>query len=284
MPAVNNNINLFHQKVFAMNTQLDVVFWGNGSSVGATAFRCIVDEVEQLENIISRYRESAELYKLNQSAYMQFVDVSKTLWNAIEMGIQFYKLTNGYFNIALGKVFHEIKSGNQSQPVYQGAISELISMDKKCHAISFLQPDVLIDFGGMGKGMALQKIANILDNFYITNAFISFGGSSVLTRGSHPHGTYWPFSLADQELGSQEWKLNNDSLSVSRTTRQVGQKNEVHIVDPKTQQPVTFKRTAVVQAYNPIHAEVLSTALLASPPDEQDAVIRNFEVVNHQIL
>lgn len=279
-----NNINLFHQSVFAMNTQLDVVFWGHEKQVYDAAFRCIIDEVEQLENTISRYRESAELFKLNQTAYMQFVDVSKTLWNAIEMGIHFYKLTYGFFNIALGKIFHEIKSGNQSQPVYQGAIYELISMNNKCHAISYLQPDVLIDFGGMGKGMALQKIATILDNFHITNAFISFGGSSVLTRGSHPHGTYWPFSLADQELGSQEWKLNNDSLSVSRTTRQVGRKNEVHIVDPKTQQPVTLKRTAVAQAYNPIHAEVLSTALLASPPDLHEALIRNFEIVNHQIF
>ena len=279
-----NNINLFHQSVFAMNTQLDVVFWGHEKQVYDAAFCCIIDEVEQLENTISRYRASAELFKLNQTAPMQFVDVSKCLWNAIEMGIQFYKLTNGYFNIALGKVFHEIKSGNQVQTVLQEPISKLIALERNGHTICFLHPDVLIDFGGMGKGMALQKIANIIDDFHITNAFISFGGSSVLTRGRHPHGTYWPFSLADQELGQQEWKLNNDSLSVSRTTRQVGQKNEVHIVDPKTRQPVTLKRTAVVQAINPVHAEVLSTALLASPPVEHDALIRNFEVVNHQIF
>lgn len=277
-------INLFHQSVFAMNTQLDVVFWGKDASVYEPAYQSLLAEVENMENIISRYRPDAELYRLNQAALMNFVEVSETLWDAIVQCLNYYELTKGYFNVALGKVFHEIKSGQEPQTGINEPISKLIALDEKYHSVRFLHTDVLLDFGGMGKGMALNKIGNIIDDFQITNAFISFGGSSVLTRGSHPHGNYWPFGLASDDQGSKEWRLNNDSLSVSKSARQHGQKNETHIVDPTTQQAVISMRTAVVQAKNPIHAEVLSTALLASPTDVHDAMVRNFEVVNHLIF
>jgi FAD:protein FMN transferase len=277
-------INLFHQSVFAMNTQLDVVFWGNDASVYEPAYQTLLAEVENLENTISRYRPDAELYRLNQSALNNFVEVSETLWDTIVQCVNYHELTKGYFNVALGKVFQDIKSGQEPQTVIDEPIFKLIAFDEKCHAICFLHADVLLDFGGMGKGMALNKIGSIIDDFQISNAFISFGGSSVLTRGSHPYGNYWPFGLAGDDQGSKEWRLNNDSISVSKTTRQIGQKIETHIVDPTTLQAVFSMKTAVVQAKNPIHAEILSTALLASPSDVHDALVRNFEVINHLIF
>jgi thiamine biosynthesis lipoprotein ApbE len=57
---------------------------------------------------------------------------------------------------------------------------DLIDIDEYNNSIHFLHPSVSLDFGGFGKGLALDKASIILDDFGVQNAFISFGGSSIL--------------------------------------------------------------------------------------------------------
>jgi thiamine biosynthesis lipoprotein ApbE len=148
-------------------------------------------------------------------------------------------------------------------------------MDESKNSIRFLQHDASLDFGGIGKGMALDEVSAMLDEMGIKNAFISFGGSSILTRGHHPHGNYWPFSFQNPTIGQEIWKLNNDAISVSCAEQ--GLEKNAHILNPKSGR-WPEKITTGVQSDNVTDAEVLSTTLVAAPPEKHQEIAGRFNV------
>jgi len=182
----------------------------------------------------------------------------------------------------LGSVFHHLKSGENPNYTTTERFSDRVFIDSANQTVQFLQPNVSLDFGGVGKGFAIQSISKIIENHQIENTFISFGGSSILTRGHHPHGDYWPFTLAEHQ--EHVWKLNNDCLSISCLHRKVSGKNAAHIVNPFSSEMSVSEKTVVVQTPNPVDAEVLSTALIAAPETEHAKILDYFKPVNYIIF
>jgi FAD:protein FMN transferase len=272
---------MFHKSFTAMNTRLGFVLWGNDEQVYPSVYHEIENHILSIEKVISRYDSSAELYRVNQNAYYRDMEVSPKLYEAVKLAISYHYLTNGYFNVALGTNYHALK--HNKPPIYfpDEKIEDLIVADENKLTIRFCHPSVSIDFGGMGKGLALKTLDKLLENYGISNAFVSFGESSVLTRGHHPHGQWWPFAL-DKGFGvDKEWKLNNSSVSVSQTLR--GSQG-AHIVDPIGKKIIDKWKLALVQALNPIDAEVLSTTLLCAPPNLHHSILANFEIEDHIIV
>ncbi len=226
--------------------------------------------------VLSRYNSQSELYRLNQNAYKQSIEVSNLLWTAINRAATYYENTVEYFDIAQGRLYHKIKQGDEDSEdkIKHGWQLELNSTEK---SVRFANPHVLLDFGGMGKGILLEGIDNILEKFQIQNSFISFGGSSVLTRGKHPHGSFWPFSLSGKQSSLKTWELNKHSISVSSTRTNNSRKNK-HIVNPLTGKSIEEEITVVVKASNPVDAEVLSTSLLAAPKNMHRIILSNFDI------
>lgn len=275
--ASKSNINLFHQTAFAMNTRLDVIFWGIPASKAEKAFENCIQKVEQLELVLSRYHKDSELFNLNHKALNKPVKLSLSLWNAIKLAITYYELTQGYFDIRFGKLYDQLKSGASPKGDSVLPFSETVVLNEELQTAKFCNENISFDFGGVGKGMALEAIASCIDNAEIQNAFVSFGGSSILTRGNHPHGAYWPFSLERNLETNRIWQLNNHCISVSRTKREVDNGVLPHIYNTVNNKAATSVNTVVIQNTNAVEAEVLSTALVAAPISMHAAIAKQFE-------
>ena len=91
-----------------MNTRLDVIFWGIRASKAEKAFENCIQKVEQLELVLSRYHKDSELFNLNHKALNKPVKLSLSLWNAIKLASTYYELTQGYFDIRFGKLYHQL--------------------------------------------------------------------------------------------------------------------------------------------------------------------------------
>jgi hypothetical protein len=59
---------LFHTSVGAMNTKLDLVWWGMGADVSRAASEAILQTIDAIELVLSRYDEQSELFALNRIA------------------------------------------------------------------------------------------------------------------------------------------------------------------------------------------------------------------------
>lgn len=273
---METKVEIFHDSFFAMNTRFEALFWGLGYEIGERAFHHIKQELSLLEKTISRYDVHSELYSLNQSAFNQHVEVSLLLWNALRVGVAYRYLTHAYFDISMGNLYQSVKNGQQFENNQHLHIENPIIFNHDDQKIRFSDPNVSVDFGGMGKGLALKTADDILERYGIQNAFVSFGESSVLTRGKHPHGDYWPFALNNSFGIEKEWHLNNSSVSVSQS--KIRNHKTAHIINPMSFEPVSEQLTVLVQAQNPIDAEVLSTALIVAPRSEHHKILDNFKV------
>lgn len=273
-----NSDEIHHNNAFLMNTSLDIILWGIDQETACIVCEKVFKSIREVQRVLDRFDPVAEVYKINKTAFNEETVVGQYLMHAIKRGINDFHRTQGYFNIFAGDAYSSVKKGSGEYMAFAAPTllpEDLIEIDEYSNRIRFLHRSVSLDFGGIGKGLALDEASIILDDFGVQNAFISFGGSSILTKGHHPHGKYWPFSFQSEKFGDEVWPLNNDAVSVSSTRQCNG--NIAHILDPKTGQ-VSNSQIAGVQSVSAAGAEVLSTALIASPPEKHHEIVHNFNV------
>jgi thiamine biosynthesis lipoprotein ApbE len=275
----------YHKSAFLMNTVLDIVIWGCEMEYAENASSAIINKIKRLQEVLDRYDSKAETYRINRKAPKGTVPVSPLLMHFIRVGIDYLNQTDGYFNIFGGKIYSWLKensSVNTLQPPLAAHTEEMIQINGRHNTVHFLTDNVSLDFGGMGKGIALDAAAGILEKQGIINAFLSFGGSSVLTRGHHPHGDFWPFALKSGHKQDEVWKLTDTAVSVSEA--KTGQNKRPHIWNVKEEIPVSSDRISCVQAQSAADAEILSTALIAAPVEKQKSIIQNFKVTQWRVF
>ncbi|MEM9338193.1 MAG: FAD:protein FMN transferase [Bacteroidota bacterium] len=256
------NINLFYDNYFGMNTLLEVVLWGQSELKQQRCFNQISAGLTLWEKILSRFDEEAETFVLNEKAVYAPVKVSTELWQSIRRCITYRELTHGLFD-----VFY---LSDQSQ---EKSVDELLRLDTAHQTVHFVSSDTQVDFGGIGKGIFLEEVIRILDENEMENAFVSFGGSSIHSRGRHPHHeASWPFSFQPQFGMTEELSLTNTNLSISGL-----QSGNAHIYSPEENGLISTPKCVAVQGQSPVSVEVLSTSLIVADHEKQASMIKKIE-------
>ena len=132
-----------------------------------------------------------------------------------------------------------------------------------------------IDFDGFVKGYALRRIALILKAGKVKDAFINFGGTSMMALGKHPYGDCWTFTLEDPETEDeiQEFELRGECLSVSGNTSDCNG----HIINPLTHKVFEDDKLSIVKTKDPLDAEILSMVLLLANDSQKKEMSYNFK-------
>lgn len=152
----------------------------------------------------------------------------------------------------------------------QGEARRAWELDAR-HGRVTAQGPLAFDFGGMGKGMALDAAGAILRAAGVTSGLLSAGESSVLAIGQHPLGGPWPIGVPHPFAPGTflaELDLVDEALSVSATVDAAapGRQPTLRGGDGT---PVTAPLTAIAIAAEGARAEGLSTALLAATSGER---------------
>ncbi|MGK6320832.1 FAD:protein FMN transferase [Sphingomonas sp. DT-204] len=165
-----------------------------------------------------------------------------------------YAATHGLFDPA----------ADASRP---GAGWNVISFDRDNARIEASRP-VALDFGGFGKGFALDRACTVLRAAGVTSAFLCAGESSIAVVGQHPLGGGWPISLPhplEPERSLAEFELRDEALSISSTVGAgTAAPERAAMIRPTDASVVTAARTTVAIDRSGARAEVMSTALLVA--------------------
>ncbi|WP_315760716.1 FAD:protein FMN transferase [Sphingomonas sp. Y38-1Y] len=151
-----------------------------------------------------------------------------------------------------------------------------LSIDRAAARVAASAP-VAFDFGGFGKGYALDRAVDILRAAGVVSALLSAGESSIAVIGQHPLGGGWPLAVPDPVLPGATLaaiEVEDAALSISST---VGPgmlaPRRAATVRPSDGRAVAHPRTAIAVEASGALAEAISTALIVADRAEAAALI-----------
>jgi thiamine biosynthesis lipoprotein len=137
-----------------------------------------------------------------------------------------------------------------------------LSLDPSKRRVLFPFSGMGIDFGGIGKGLALDRAARLAQRNGVHRALFNFGGE-VLALGEG-----WDIQVAnpsDRLRPIVSITISNAAISTSSQSERgvvVKKKHYGHIIDPGTGEPVPRSGSVTVMARSASRADAISTALL----------------------
>lgn len=237
-----------------MATLFEAWLVGDDEEHLAAVGEAVLDEVERIEQVLSRFDRGSELYRVNRQAAQSPVRVSYELFEVLQDCLRHGAKTDGFFDVtATASLSLAI-----SRP-------DRVHLDAAKRTVAFADPSLQLDLGGYGKGYALDSAAAILSRFGVESFLLHGGTSSILARGMSADGGPWLVALGDpfepERSELEKFPLVNAGLSTSAACD--ARQATADIVDPLAQRVVAAEEAYCVVAPTAKEAEVISTALTA---------------------
>jgi len=263
-----------HEIHFQMGTFLAFTVWHDDDKLARRVIRDAVEEVHRLDRILSNYAADSDLSRLNQAAGRGPQTVPNELYDLLRLSRRMSEVTDGLFDVTVGGLmtFWRDHATSQQIPsktdlvkvVADTGYQQVVLLEH--NRIEILRAATQIDFGGIGKGFAIDRAAARLKQSGIKSALINFGGSSIIAIGTPPNGTGWEVGVKDPDADVHtKLMLHDQALATSSSMGrvwQLGRKTYGHLVNPQTGMPMTINRTATVIARNAAIAEALTKPLV----------------------
>lgn len=253
---------------FAMDTVMTINAYGSKSE---SAVKAAQNEISRLDRLLSVQSENSEIFKLNQSKEMTVSEDTLTL---ITLSKEIYTLTDGAFDITCEPLTREwgFYSGLENRVPSQQAIENALKGVGAAHieikdSTITLDENTSLDLGGIAKGYASQKAAEILKENGVNSALMSLGGN-IRAVGSKPDGENWSVAITDPDDNSKSigtLKISDKAVVTSGGYQRYFEENGQiyhHIIDTKTGYPADsgLKSVTVVSDDDTL-ADALSTSL-----------------------
>jgi thiamine biosynthesis lipoprotein len=233
----------------AMATQFQVRIANAERNYAAQAAQAAFAVTDELESQLSRFRANSDISQIAQLAPGESSRVSEPVFACLEIARAMELATRNAFSITAAAL-----KTQPARPEWT-LVREQFSVRCDSGRLEF-------DLGAIGKGFALDRMAEGLREWDCPAFLLVAGGSSVLAGDAPPGTPGWSCGLGD-DFSPQRYWLKNCTLSGSGLTVQ-GQ----HILDPRTGQAGHRRGRAWALADTAAESDALSTAAMVLPEME----------------
>ena len=246
-----------------------------------------LDLVDRLEEQMTVYRDTSEISQINRFAVTCPVEVEPRLFQLLFRAAQLHRETDAAFDITSGPLtkvwgFYRRAGAVPDAADLAEALarvgSESLELDETAHSVRFLKPGMEINLGAIGKGYALDRVAELTLAAGIDSFLWHGGQSSVLARGTCGPQTGgargWLVDLRHPlrpERSIVEIRLHDRALGTSGAGTQFfrhGGRRYGHILDPRTGRPAEGVYSTTVVTATAADADALATALYVLGPEK----------------
>jgi thiamine biosynthesis lipoprotein len=263
----------------AMGTMLAITVHGLSGAAADAAIDAAFAEVERLEAILSTWREASEVSRFNHAAGGDALPASPELLDLLGKSVAWSERTGGAFDVTVGPLVELWRRAAESQVLpaeseLEAARSRIgfrgIEIDLAGGRARLAKPGAAVDFGGIGKGCALDRAAAVLERAGAHQVLLDFGGQ-LLALDPPPGEKAWKAELRDPARPDAGLDVTCGSIELVRASISstadyerglaVAGRRVSHVLDPRSGRPVAGLLGASVVCPNATDADALSTAL-----------------------
>ena len=261
-----------------MGTIIQLTVVGEDAPRAGPVLDAALEEMQRLEGVLSEWREDSEISRINQAAGLHPVKVSEDTLANIRVGLQVSKWSDGAFDLSWAALrgLYLFQPGQERVPTDAELKQRLplvnyknIVLDEKAGTVFLRQKGMLLGTGGIAKGYALEKAAQIVERGGFQN-YMFFGGGQVVVHGKkgnrgwrvgvqHPRMDDY-FGFIEAERGSIATSGDYEHAFIQDGKRWH------HIIDLSTGRPVQHTAAVTVISDSPFYADAIDTALFIMGP------------------
>ncbi len=215
--------------------------------------------LEHVDDVFNDYRDDSEIGQINSSdAGVRFA-ISPDLRDAFIAAIELHRRTGGAFDISTGPFRRLWRAAAEDdklpEPDEVAAVLSWCGLEKvrlEGDILALTTPKLQFDFGGIVKGIAVDRVIAMLRTAGVHSGFIQVGGETAafgVSRRGKPHvvGLQDP---SDLEALSDRVVDRGDGLSVSTSGNYhqpivIEGREYYHIIDPTTGYPADARLLSV---------------------------------------
>jgi len=270
----------FESEVMATVVRVSVPATPEDPSEALAHAEAVFDVFRDVDERMSEWKEGSPLTAVNRAAGGAAVPVPEDLFALLTRGVEIGRLTGGAFDITWAALWGlwDFRAEEPRVPPAQeiAARAALVDYrrveldpggDGRAPTVRLPEKGMAIGLGGIAKGYALERAAQVLRSRGV-ESFLVLAGGQVLASGGKGDEA-WRVGIRDPRGAREEFfallPLRDGSLSTSGDYERYFVRDGVryhHVLDPRTGRPSRGVQSATVVADDPVLADALSTALM----------------------
>ena len=285
------DIEKYSYDMFYMDTHIVVKLYDISKEESDNLFKEIDNIYSDYHKLTDRYNSYdgiINVYSLNRLKINEEVKIDKKLADLINYGLEAYKNTDGYINIAMGNVIDMWKSyreeGKEIPKIFnlmdENITIDYISLNDNVYKRT---GDITIDLGAYAKGYVTELVGKYLEERGYSKYLINAGGNVKVGKSykkdKYLIGLEEPFNTSNIY---KTLKIENESVVTSGSYQRYYKVNDIiysHIINPKTLMPDNYTKSVTVITSNSAYADILSTYLFMLPIEDGIKYVNNLDDV-----
>ncbi|MFA5423072.1 MAG: FAD:protein FMN transferase [Phycisphaerae bacterium] len=266
-----------------MGTFARVVAVGRHRDISQRAIDRALEQIRYIETIANVHDANSEISKINSLARLEPVKVSDDMFEILKASIDYGRLTNGAFDVAVGPlVYMWQKAGEANQPPDANQLSAMLKevdyqklyLNPVDRTVQFGADGMKLDLGGIAKGYAIDRAIEAMKDVGAFGGMVDIGGDIRCFGTPANAARNWIIGLQDPAANNRNiivLKLDDLAVATSGDYRRfvlVGGKKHSHIIDSHTGQSAEQLSSVSVIAPKGVDADALATAVSVMGTDE----------------
>jgi thiamine biosynthesis lipoprotein len=267
----------FTASKYLMGTKFDITAISTSIDSMKKAIYYSFKEVERIQTVISSQIDSSEITRINNSAGGEPVKVSYETYSIIERSVKYSEKYNGLFDITIGPIT-DLWGFNTDNPVSivpgKNVIDSLvklvnyknIKLNPTDTSVYLDLKGMKLDLGGIAKGYAVDRAAEIMKGHGMKNFFVN-GGGDMFVSGYKGENKKWVVGIKHPREENKliaELEISDGAVGTSGDYERfviIDGKRYHHIFNTKTGYPVDISESGTAIAPTTEEAVILSKYL-----------------------
>ena len=274
-----------------MGTRITVELWADDKAKGEAAIEAVLAEMRRVDEAMSTYKPTSELSMVNAHAAQGPVKISPELFDLLNTALDYSRVTDGAIDITYASVGylydfrkHVRPDEKEIKAALPGVNYRHVVLDPAQHTVSFTQPGVRIDLGGIAKGHSVDRGIALLQGRGVAHALVTAGGDSRIIGDRF--GKPWVVGVRDPDHEGKVFlrlPLTDTAFSTSGDYERYFDENGKrfhHIIDPKTGDSARKCRSVTIISGNATRTDALTKSVFVMGPEEGIAFINTLPDVD----